>query len=313
MVKRRAPQTAVIEPETSDPVRDVRSVLLVGVGGQGVVLSSAIIAEALLAGGFEVKQSEVHGMSQRGGSVFSHLRFGASVDSPLVPLGTAEVIVGFEWAEILRWLPYLRPGGAVIGDAWTIVPPGACQDRRGWSRPYPPLDPRTLEAHAGHIRLLDATGTATELGNSRAANSVLLGAVAELLAVDADWEQAIRTRVPPRTIDVNLAAFEAGRTLLPPAFDARDAATLPAAPPSPAARIDINEAWCKGCLICSRVCPEDCLALAPERGVVLAVDPDRCTGCRLCEMLCPDFAIEIHANAGAGAVDGHEAERSARS
>ena len=289
-------------PGDADAARGVRSLLLVGVGGQGVVLSSAIIAEALLNGGFDVKQSEVHGMSQRGGSVFSHLRFGETVESPLVPRGGAEVIVGFEWAEVLRWLPYLKPGGAVIADLRTIVPPGACQDRRGWSRPYPMPDPATIEGYAGQVRLLDATGTAAELGNAKAANSVLVGAAAELLDVpEADWAGAIERRVPPKTIEVNLAAFEAGRTLETAQVDeatrtslAGGAATV--APPSPAGEIDINEAWCKGCHICSRICPENCLALDTTRQVVLAVDPEACTACRLCEMLCPDFAIEIHSH-----------------
>jgi indolepyruvate ferredoxin oxidoreductase, beta subunit len=276
----------------------VRSLLVVGVGGQGVVMASAIIADAILATGLDVKQSEVHGMSQRGGSVFSHLRFGSSVDSPLVPRGTADLLVGFEWAEIIRWLPYLKRGGAVVADLRTVVPPGALQDRRSWSRPYPVVDPEALRPFAGELRLLDASATAEALGNSKAANSVIVGAVADRLAVQgADWEGAIRRRVPPRTVDVNLAAFQAGRTLAPLAVSGRGVPPATAGGPvglAPAADIEVLESWCKGCDICRRVCPEQCLDLDANQEFVVVVDPDTCTGCRLCEMLCPDFAIIIH-------------------
>ncbi len=111
----------------SEPVS--RGLLLAGVGGQGVILASMIVADALVRAGHDVKQSEVHGMAQRGGSVFSHIRWGPNVDSPLVPLGSAEVLAAFEWAEAIRWVEYVREGGAVVADIRTIVPPGACNDR----------------------------------------------------------------------------------------------------------------------------------------------------------------------------------------
>jgi len=277
----------------------VRGLLLGGVGGQGVILASMIVAETLLAAGHDVKQSEVHGMAQRGGSVFSHIRFGQAVSSPLVALGSAEVLAAFEWAEALRWLPYLSGGGALVADIRRIVPPGACDDRRTWASRYPIIDVAPLEDRDVKTRLIDASGVAAGLGNAKAANSVVLGAVAAFLDVPTvHWEDTIERLVPTGTAEVNLAAFHAGMEAPP--------ATLQAATPSngdapPQANVDINTTWCKGCDICSRVCPEYCLAVDGD-GAVAVVRPDACTGCRLCELLCPDFAISVaRASATAGA------------
>ncbi len=278
-----------------------RGLLLAGVGGQGVILGSMIIADALLRAGFDVKQSEVHGMAQRGGSVFSHIRWGEKVDSPLVPFGSADVLAAFEWAEAIRWVQYVRPGGAVVVDVRTIVPPGACVDRRAWSRRYPGIEPEVFHGRNLNTRLIDAAATATELGNVRAANSVLIGSVAAFLDVDQEhWEAAIETLVPPKTIDVNLKAFHVGRDVA--------SATIPERQPEPPGfpgphEIEINHTWCKAsnCNICSRICPEYCLAVTAD-GKLTVPNPEACTGCKLCEMLCPDFAIEIHAPGTAAAM-----------
>jgi indolepyruvate ferredoxin oxidoreductase beta subunit len=271
--------------------RSSRGLLLAGVGGQGVVLASMIVADALLRAGHDVKQSEVHGMAQRGGSVFSHIRWGSKVDSPLVPLGSAELLAAFEWAEALRWVPYVQEGGAVVADIRTIVPPGACSDRRSWSTRYPDVDAQIFDSRHLKTRLIDATATATELGNVRAANSVILGSLAAFLDIDLfHWKAAIEGLVPRGTEEVNLAAFRAGREVA----DAR----LPGPASAPEGfsgphEIDIRHDWCKGCDICSRVCPEYCLELDVD-GKLAVVNAKACTGCRLCELLCPDFAIEIH-------------------
>jgi indolepyruvate ferredoxin oxidoreductase beta subunit len=271
--------------------RGSRGLLLAGVGGQGVVLASKIVADALLRAGHDVKQSEVHGMAQRGGSVFSHIRWGPDVDSPLVPLGSAEVLAAFEWAEAIRWVSYVREGGAVVADIRTIVPPGACSDRRSWSTRYPDADAQLFDSRRLKTRLIDAAATATELGNVRAANSVILGSLAAFLDIDLfHWEASIEGLVPRGTEEVNLAAFRAGREVA----DAR----LPRLAIAPEGfsgphEIDIRHDWCKGCDICSRVCPEYCLELDVD-GELTIVNAEACTGCRLCELLCPDFAIEIH-------------------
>ncbi|MCP3936025.1 MAG: pyruvate ferredoxin oxidoreductase [Actinomycetia bacterium] len=268
-----------------------KGLVLAGVGGQGVILAGMIVADALVRAGHDVKQSEVHGMAQRGGSVFSHIRWGQSVDSPLVPEASAEVLAAFEWAEALRWVSYVREGGAVVADLRTIVPPGACRNTRSWATTYPGVDPdlfvdRRLTAH-----LVDAASTATELGNVRTAGSVILGAVSRFCGIDQiHWEAAIESLVPRGTEEVNLAAFRAGCEV--------GEATIPVAPAPPEGfsgphQIEIDHTWCKGCDICSRVCPEYCLAV-DLRGQLNVVNADVCTGCHLCELLCPDFAISIH-------------------
>lgn len=268
-----------------------RGLLLAGVGGQGVILAGMIVADALVRAGHDVKQSEVHGMAQRGGSVFSHIRWGSSVDSPLVPMGSADVLAAFEWAEALRWVEYVREGGAVVADLRRIVPPGACTDRRSWSTLYPGIDTDLLGSRTLKTRLIDASSTATELGNVRAANSVILGSVAAFLDIDhAHWEAAIGRLVPAGTENVNLAAFRAGCEVVE--------ASIPRRPPDPDGfagphEIDIRHDWCKGCDICSRVCPEYCLEVDVD-GTLSIADAEACTGCRLCELLCPDFAIAIN-------------------
>lgn len=272
--------------------------LLVGVGGQGVIMASDIAAAALIAGGHDVKQSEVHGMAQRGGVVFSHLRFGPEVASPILAAGGAGILVAFEWAEALRWLSYLRPGGTLVASPRRIVPPASCSDRRTWAVAYPPVDPGAVARLAGDARLADADAVATSLGNARAASAVLLGIVSSLLDVPGQaWEDAIAARVPPRTAEVNLRAFRAGRAAEYPRPRAASP-RLPLSPqelePEPAAApaVEITPAWCKGCDICVRFCPERCLALDAGLKAVMS-RPGACTGCRLCEMLCPDFAIEV--------------------
>ncbi len=275
-----------------------RGIVLAGVGGQGVLLASMIVADALARAGYDIKQSEVHGMAQRGGSVISHIRWGPRVDSPLVPLGTADVLAAFEWAEALRWVQYVREGGAVVADIRSIVPPGACIDTRSWSTEYPEIDTDVLASRRLKVRLIDAVGTALDLGNVRVANSVILGSVAAFLDLeDSYWEAAIERMVPPHTVEANLAAFRAGRVM--------PQASLPdRAPKGMVAggsyEIEVRHDWCKACDICSRVCPEYCLEVDPGK-TLKVVDASACTGCRLCELLCPDFAISIKTPVTAGA------------
>ena len=268
------------------------NIALVGVGGQGILLASEVISYAAMLSGADAKKSEVHGMAQRGGVVSSHVRFGRRVASPLLPLGSADVLLAFEWGEALRWLPYLKPDATLVASVDVIMPPVACSDRRAWNSRYPAEEPAALHDWVGELRLVEARRIAGELGNAKAASSVLLGALSTLLDVPVEiWERAIRRSVPAKALDVNLACFQAGRGLV--VADGRPLAPVPAPrEPRVPPRIEITRAWCKGCDICIRFCPEHCLALDAEEKVVVTA-PDACTGCRLCELLCPDFAIAI--------------------
>ncbi len=277
------------------------SILLVGVGGQGVVLASAIVADIALRCGFDVKQSEVHGMSQRGGVVTSHLRFGGQVHSPLIERGQVDVLVAFEWNEALRWLPQLRPGAPMIVNLQRQVPPGACRDRKSWRSGYPAVALDALARQVGDLRVCDALAIAGQAGSPKAANSALLGVLAPLLPFpESVWLDALRSHVPPATVTINERAFAAGRSLPFPEETRRHAGATrfsangfhgrdESAPP----RLEVIAVWCKGCDICVRACPTHVLALNAADKVAV-VRPDACTGCRLCELLCPDFAIVVH-------------------
>lgn len=275
----------------TDSVLDpTKGLLLAGVGGQGVILASMIIADALMRAGFDVKQSEVHGMAQRGGSVVSHIRWGKQVASPLVEKGTAEVAAAFEWAEAIRWSDYVRDGGAVVTDVKTIVPPGACNNTKEWASSYPQFEADLFRSRDIETRFVDATANALDLGNVRAANSVILGAIARYVGIDTVyWEEAIAGLVPKGTEEINLAAFHLGMTGEKAAVPVSHVKTVEWLGPH---QVDIRQEWCKSCDICVRVCPEYVLKLDVD-GTLLVVNGDACTGCRLCEMLCPDFVITI--------------------
>jgi indolepyruvate ferredoxin oxidoreductase beta subunit len=284
------------------------NVLIVGVGGQGVIMVSKALAWLAQSRGFQVKQSEVHGMAKRGGGVFSHVRFGAQVWSPTIPKGEADILVALEWAEGLRWLPYLRPGcGVFICDTKRIVPPFACLNRRpGAAMRYSRETPADVKAHVAEGYAIDATRMATQLGNERTANVVLIGALSTALQFPVEeWEKALGEFVPKKTVGVNLEAFHLGRQWTEQAranpVDLQFPALAATASEQPAfsARLEITGQWCKSCDICVKLCPERCLQLNTERVVELA-QPESCTGCRLCEFLCPDFAIRVHVQAAGG-------------
>ncbi|MFH1603798.1 MAG: 2-oxoacid:acceptor oxidoreductase family protein [Pseudomonadota bacterium] len=296
-----AAQASPIPASAPVPAGETLNVLIVGVGGQGVIMVSKVLAYLAQARGFQVKQSEVHGMAKRGGSVFSHVRFGEQVWSPTIPRGEADILVALEWAEGLRWLPYLKPDtGIFICDTKRIVPPFACLNRRpGASMRYSRETPAEVQAHVAEAYAIDATEMAEQLGNERAANVVLLGALSTALDFPTeDWEKALSEFVPKKTVSVNLEAFRRGRvwiddarTLAPQSAAAAPAVSASAAPYD--IHLEITREWCKSCDICVKLCPERCLTLDAERIVELA-QPDKCTGCRLCEWLCPDFAIRVH-------------------
>ncbi|HEV2283124.1 MAG TPA: 2-oxoacid:acceptor oxidoreductase family protein [bacterium] len=272
------------------------SVLVVGVGGQGVVLAGNILADVALAAGFDVKKSEVHGMSKRGGIVFSHVRYGAAVHSPLIGGGEADALVALEWAEGLRWRSYLRPDGVFVSGTAQIVPPAAHLDHRRWARAYPAFDRAVLADHRGPVHTVDALGVARNAGSASLTNTVLLGVLAVYLEFPHDvWEETIVRHVPARTAEMNVRAFREGLALgrAPMKLEPARSAPMKSAPARrPAAEVEITAAWCKGCDICVRVCPEHCLRLN-DRAIAEVADAAACTGCRLCEYLCPDFAVTV--------------------
>jgi indolepyruvate ferredoxin oxidoreductase beta subunit len=184
------------------------NIVLTGVGGQGVILASYVLAQAALAEGFDVKQSEVHGMSQRGGSVLSHLRFGGKVWSPLVTQGAADILLSFEALEALRYVNWLRPGGVLIYNALRINPSTVSS---GLSS-YPDAVFDQIAAAWDNVLPVDAGTLATKAGNARAANMVLLGSVSARLPFrDDTYQRIIAEVVPPKTVDANMKAFALGK------------------------------------------------------------------------------------------------------
>jgi len=185
---------------------DCTNILLVGVGGQGTILATKIISSAAQAAGYDVKVSEIHGMAQRGGSVVTQLRFGEKVFSPLITQGDADIIVAFEKLEALRWLDWLKPGGAIIINNQKIEPLPVLTG----SAAYPEGIIDYIGRRAQRVIVTDALKEAVACGNARAANVVLVGILARLLNIPFKlWQKALTDEVP-RFLEVNRAAFETG-------------------------------------------------------------------------------------------------------
>ncbi len=299
-------QVDTTQPLTNlQPAKAPTNVLVVGVGGQGVIMVSKVLAALCQQQGHQVKQSEVHGMAKRGGSVFSHVRFGEQVYSPTIPAGQADVLVALEWAEGLRWLPYLKPAtGIFIADTQQIVPPFACRDRKHGARSgYAKESVADISELVSNCFAADAGHMATELGNAKAANTLLLGMLSMALDFPADdWRQVIAQFVPPKTVNSNMEAFNRGRdwvarydpAVLKGGKGAGEGLTETRAPHEIQFELPvITEAWCKSCDICVKFCPERCLSLN-ENGIAELTRPELCTLCRICERLCPDFAISLN-------------------
>lgn len=186
------------------------NILFSGVGGQGILLASEITALGLLGAGFDVKKSEVHGMAQRGGSVTAQLRYGDKVYSPLIEPGCADIQVAFEMMEAVRYLPYLHKGSKVVVNTQRILPPSVATGKA----PYPEGLIEQLTERDIEVVPVNALDVALSVGEVRTVNVVMVGAMAAFMPVDgAIFEEAIRTRVPERFREVNLAAYRAGREL----------------------------------------------------------------------------------------------------
>lgn len=191
-------------------MKDVKSILLIGVGGQGTILVSKVITCGLMRAGYDVKMSEIHGMAQRGGSVSTQIRYGEKVYSPIIGKGEADILVAFETMEAVRGAEYLKPDGIAVINNYEIAPMPVAAGRV----PYPE---GLLKAMQDKFKVyaFDAGEKAKELGNPRTMNIVLLGAMVEAFQMnEIDWEAALRDTVPPAFVDVNLVAFNAGRSLV---------------------------------------------------------------------------------------------------
>ncbi len=189
------------------PLDRIFNVSLVGVGGQGILLTSDVLALAAMHAGLDVKKSEIHGMSQRGGSVISQVRFGVQVRSPIIPDGQSDVLVSFERTEALRWAHLAKPGAKILVNDMDRIPVTVSS---GLQAPVQDADKR-LAAYPG-LTLIDANPLAIQAGNLRAANVVLMGALSAFVPFGEEhWQSALRERIPAKLLDVNLRAFAAGR------------------------------------------------------------------------------------------------------
>ena len=186
------------------------SIWISGVGGQGTLLASELVAMAALEHGLDAKKSEVHGMAQRGGSVVSQVRLGKKVYSPLIPEGDADVLLAFEKVEALRYCHVLAPGGSIIMNDQEIP----SSTTLAGIEQYPDRVPERLREVTERLAIVPAEAEARALGNVKVMNVVLLGVLSRLLPMpETVWETVIRARVPAKFVDLNLRAFRRGREL----------------------------------------------------------------------------------------------------
>ena len=188
----------------------VKSILIVGVGGQGTLLASKLLGSALVSSGYDVKVSEVHGMSQRGGSVITYVRYGdngETVASPIIEAGEADVILSFELLESARFLPYLKKGGVVITNTQQIDPMPVVTGQAS----YPAELEKKLTDKGIRLTAIDALGLSMQAGSAKAVNVVLLGVLAAHMNIPVEqWHETIVMGVPEKFRELNLKAFELG-------------------------------------------------------------------------------------------------------
>lgn len=187
---------------------ETKSIMIVGVGGQGTLLTSRILGSVAMQQGFDVKMSEVHGMSQRGGSVVTYVKYGDKVYSPIIDLGEADYILAFERLEAARWVPFLKKTGTIILNDRPISPmpviTGAMQ--------YPDSIVEKLTNKGVKIIASDALSMAKQAGNAKSVNVVLIGIISAIMDVPEDmWQKALEDCVKPKFIEVNKKAFALGR------------------------------------------------------------------------------------------------------
>ena len=188
-----------------------KSIMLVGVGGQGTILASKLLTIGLMEAGYDVKMSEIHGMSQRGGSVSSQVRYSKDqVYSPVIEIGGADMIVSFEKVEALRYLKYLKEGGTIVANNYKMESVATITGKAEYK--VEEVDKKLKELNA---KVINAADKATELGNAKVMNIILLGTVIKGMHLeDIDWEQIIRDNVKEKFIDINIRALHEGMELV---------------------------------------------------------------------------------------------------
>ena len=187
---------------------ETKNIMIVGVGGQGSLLASKLLGHLLMEQGYDVKVSEVHGMSQRGGSVVTYVRYGDRVNSPVIDRGEADFIVSFELLEAARWLGYLKPDGQIVTNTQQIDPmpviTGAAQ--------YPENLVEKMKATGAKVDALDCLALAEEAGSPKAVNIVLMGRLSHYFALPQEaWMRSLEAMVPPKFLELNKKAFELGK------------------------------------------------------------------------------------------------------
>lgn len=185
---------------------DIKNIILVGVGGQGTILASKILTQGLLENGYDVKMSEIHGMSQRGGSVTTQVRYGKRVYSPVIGEGEADVLVSFEEMEAYRWLTFLKPDGKVIINDYKIPSAPILNGQKSY--PAGLKEEITMKADTA---IVNAAEIAERLGMPKSMNIVLLGALIKALRLESiNWESILNSNVKPQFLEINLKALKAG-------------------------------------------------------------------------------------------------------
>ena len=187
-----------------------KSIMLVGVGGQGTILASKLLTTGLMNAGYDVKMSEIHGMSQRGGSVSSQVRYGEKVYSPVIEIGGADILVSFEKMEALRWLEYLKPEGKIVVNNYRIDSIPVLTGKVIYKE-------KEIEDELNRLNatIINAADKAKELGNSKVMNIILLGALVKSMSLeDIDWESIIRENIKEKFVAINLQAFKKGMEMV---------------------------------------------------------------------------------------------------
>ena len=188
-----------------------KNILLLGVGGQGTILASKLLTLGLMEEGYDVKMSEIHGMSQRGGSVSSQVRYGEKVWSPVIEKGSADMIVSFEKMEALRWLEYLKKDGKVVVNNHEMMPMPVIMGKADYS----PDIIKEMQDNCKDVTVVNATEEAVKLGNGKVMNIILLGTIIKAMGLeDIDWNKIVRENVKPAFVEDNLKAIQVGMSLV---------------------------------------------------------------------------------------------------